>query len=175
MPRQHESVRVKGMAPDARIVPDNSPPPPLNSKDGFEAIAIGRWGRDHWSVFGYIGSLLTGGVKLGVPDRDRMRCDVGIHPALIGPRLAGSPMAHSKYPTRLKGGVEVSDHDDWSCADDMEAAGLFSWEGTGINPVFRLTDAGWKVLHELNEHKGRGGQFADFEPSAPLREALGIV
>jgi hypothetical protein len=44
-----------------------------------------------------------------------------------------------KYPTRLRNDVELSDHDDWDCLDDAEAAGLIESAGTGINPTYKLT------------------------------------
>ncbi len=56
------------------------------------------------------------------------------------------PAAESKgYPTRLKDGSELANHDDWDCISDMEAAGLVEWRGTGLQPIITLTNYGWLV------------------------------
>ncbi len=49
-------------------------------------------------------------------------------------------------------------------AEDAGAAGLLKWEGTGMHPIFVLTDKGKAVAARLRAHKGAGGNFADFEP-----------
>ena len=67
-----------------------------------------------------------------------------------------------KYPTRLTGGEELPDHDDWDCCEDLEEAGLLKTEGSGINPVYGLTDLGWEVLKHLTAFKNSGGSFGTF-------------
>lgn len=128
-----------------------------------DSIPIGRWGKDHWSTFAYIAHWCAEyGARGFAPaekrHRGQMRADAARHPALahhmavlIGP----CP------PTRLRDG-EISGHDDYDCASDAEAAGLIRWAGTGVNPVFFMTDAGLEVAAGLRAHKTRGGNFGDF-------------
>ena len=125
-------------------------------------IPVEMWGKDHWSTFAYIEVRCVD--HKGQPDRQHMRCDVDLHPGLAPHRRGFSDHTPKKYPTRLKGGVEVQDHDDWSCIDDMEEAGLLKWEGSGIYPIFVLTDKGKVVAGRLRAHKANGGNFAGFNP-----------
>lgn len=132
------------------------------------SVPVEQFGKDHWSVLGYIGCRVTG--NKGVPDNNHMRTDPDRHPALVGPMLniqfSGPKEERKKYPTRLAGGIELPDHDDWDCADDLEAAGLIGQGGTGINPIFSLTDKGWQVFKTLTEFKAKGGTFATFKLEA---------
>jgi hypothetical protein len=130
----------------------------------YKAVPVSKFGKDHWSTFGYIHSVVVG--QGGVPDRDRMRVDADLHPGLVGPQQAMVTWKR-KYPTRLKGGVEKRNHDDWSAAEDLVVAGLIEWRGTGIDPVFKLTDLGWEIGRQLSDYKQAGGNFAAFEPKFP--------
>lgn len=117
-------------------------------------VPIGEFGKDHWSTFGYLESRCVD--CGGVVAIEKMRCDADRHPGL----------AHmgcdKKYPTILRGGRELSDHDDWDCVDDLEAAGLLVQVGTGVNPRVRLTGYGWNIAGCLREHKAGGRAFAEF-------------
>lgn len=118
-----------------------------------------QWGKDHWSTFAYIAHWCVqygekGFAVSGRRHRRQMRVDSEIHPFLA--HLPG----HCP-PTILRAGTRER-HDDYSCADDMEAAGLIRWEGTGANPVFYMTDLGLEVAAALNAHKTEGGTFATF-------------
>jgi hypothetical protein len=132
-----------------------------------DAVPMALWGKDHWSTFAYIETRCVD--HEGVPNREHMRCTPKIHPGLTN---SANQSFSTDYPTRLKGGihegkplsVEKKDHDDWSCLEDAESAGLLINIGTGINPVFRLTDLGRKVADQLRLHKSNGGRFATFEP-----------
>lgn len=110
------------------------------------------WGRDHWSTFGYIETRIVD--HGGVPYRTHMRCDARIHP------MFDHGAGHAA--TRLADGSVDRPHDDWSCLDDAEAAGLVANVGTGIRRVYKLTDTGRKVAALLREHKGAGGSFSTF-------------
>jgi len=107
-------------------------------------VPIDKWGKDHWSVFAYIETLCVDGNR--VIDHRRMRRD-GV-----------------KYPTRLKGMEELPNHNDWDCADDIEAAGLAENAGTGINRLYKLTEKGFEVAALLRKHKANGGWFSNFVP-----------
>lgn len=109
-------------------------------------VPVELWGRDHITTFLYIESCCVdqGGVPgaaqmrtwSGRPRRGRMDARI---PSSIGP----------DHPTRLNDGTNLTEHDDWDCADDMVAAGLLEWQGTGLNPIFKLTDTGWAVAGKL--------------------------
>jgi len=117
-------------------------------------INVNEFGRDHWSAFGYIETRIVD--HGGVPQKNHLRCIVKRHPF-----FAHEGGDASRYPTRLKGRVQ-EDHDDWDCLEDLEGAGLLDNVGTGVNPVYRLTDLGREVAGRLRGHKGQGGTFATF-------------
>lgn len=113
-------------------------------------ITMDRWGRDHWSTYAYLASIILN--HEGVPSRARMRCDADIHPGLDDPlRAVTFGSNRKKYPTRLRDG-EQEGHDDWSCVEDMVTTGLVEWNGTGAHPRFAFTDSGWAVWHQFNRH-----------------------
>lgn len=105
-----------------------------------------RWGRDHFSTFAYLGSVVHDNARGGSPDPRRMRCRPGnplMHPQ--NARVSGD----KEYPTRLRGGVLLRDHDDYDCADDIVAAGLLEDIGTGAQRRYRMTEAGLRAWHYL--------------------------
>lgn len=136
----------------------------------LNAIPMERWGRDHWSTLAYIETRCVdfGGDMTVNRGLERMRCNHSLHPGLAG----WAQPDGSESPTRLNDGTTVSNHDDWSCAEDMERDGLIEWLGTGIHPVFKLTDAGKAVAQQLRSHKAGGGTFSTFTPApaSPSRE-----
>lgn len=135
------------------------------------AIPVEKFGRDHWSLLGYIECRCVD--NKGVPDRDHMRINPQRHPGLAGTRQARmnggqGPKWKGEYATRLKGHSEkkssrVPGHDDWDCADDLEAAGFIEILGTGIHPTWKMTERGLAVAAKLREHKAKGGSFSTFE------------
>ena len=118
-------------------------------------VPIEDFGKDHWSTFGYI--------EIRVVDHDgrvvneHLRCINKRHPFFA--HRGGDA---TNYPTELRGGRKLSGHDDWDCLEDLENAGLLYNVGTGVNPVFRLTDRGREIAGQLRGHKGQGGQWAEF-------------
>lgn len=111
-----------------------------------EPIPMHMWGKDHWSTFAYAGHCATGERHI---DKDKMRTDTDKHPHGLGQRQALFHDARSKkYPTRLRGGIEVNDHDDWDCLADAEAAGLLTW-GTWVNPFVVLTTTGLQAFAQI--------------------------
>jgi hypothetical protein len=127
------------------------------------AVPIEQFGRDHWSMFAYIETLVVD--RDGEPERQRMRCDLKRHPHMGHPLTA---LLQGRYLTRLRGGVELDDHDDWDCADDLEAAGLIEIHGTGCYPFYSLTPLGHRVAAALREHratkKTTGSAYETFVP-----------
>src|SRR5271156_4013787 len=122
-----------------------------------KAIPMEEFGKDHWSTFAYIETLVVDGI--GEPRRERMRCDADRHPFFAHAQFKDT------FPTRTKKG-EVKNHDDWDCLDDCEVVGLIENKGTGLDRVYKLTALGWKIASQLRQHKANGGNFHGFEPKA---------
>lgn len=137
-------------------------------------IPIKKFGKDHWSTFAYIETRIVD--HKGEPNKDHMRTDPDRHPQHMGERKSIMGFPVDKHPTRLKGYFEdrtknfVENHDDWDCVDDLISAGLLKEppdRGTGLNPVYALTELGVIVASQLRVFKGGGGNFAEFEPDIP--------
>lgn len=124
-----------------------------------EPVTVDRFGSDHWSTFAYIETVVVD--RKGAPDLRRMRGDADRHPGLAV-NAARCESGRIKYPTRLKGGVLLHDHDDHDCVNDLAAAGFVEVRGTGISPIYRLTSRGCAAAAALRAHKGAGGKFSDF-------------
>jgi hypothetical protein len=132
----------------------------------MKRIPIDQFGRDHWSTFAYIETLCVD--KQGKPEHDRMRCNKNRHVELLGPaQLRTSNDWQESWSTRLKGHTDkrpkqVSGHDDWDCAEDLQHAGLIEVHGTGLYPYFKMTVPGFACAALLRQHKAKGGNFSDF-------------
>mgnify|MGYP006352423415 CR=1 FL=1 len=124
-----------------------------------ENIPMARWGRDHWSTFGRVVECILNAD--GSPQHQRMRCDPDVHPQFAH-SVPGMPPR--KYPARLAGGVSVEAHDDWSCLDDAETAGLLTNVGSGTLRRYEITEAGTLVAYALRSHKAAGGTYSSFVP-----------
>lgn len=120
---------------------------------------IHRWGRDHWTVLLLIETICVD--KRGEPDLRRFRTNPARHPGLLSPdvRIAGGGW-EPKYATRLRtedglvlGSQPDPDHDDWDCVEDLVEAGMVVWGGTGMHPIFQLTDSGWDLAGRLRRHR----------------------
>lgn len=116
--------------------------------DSGQPIPMCLWGSDHYSTFAYAECRLVD--NKGTIRIEHMRG-----------RLPG---CDGGYPTRLAGGAVRSDHGDYDCLFDAEAAGLLELRGTGIHPEIKaLTPLGVKVASALRCHKAAGGSFGDFK------------
>ena len=92
----------------------------------------------------------------GVPDRRKVQCNLDRHPELISTHpITGQPQDGAAYPIRLRHGEEIADYDEWDCLNDAQAAGFIENTGTGINPTFRMTEAGHRAAGQLRAHRGR--------------------
>lgn len=138
----------------------------------MKKIPIEQFGRDHWNTFAYIETVCVD--QGGVPDKNRMRVNDKLHPGLAGQyQMRDGVHWKPEYSTRLKGHAEHDKrqqrgHDDWHCADDLEAAGLIKQEGTGLNPTFRMTEAGIQLISQLRRHKAAGGTWSTFDYTMPV-------
>ena len=131
-------------------------------------VPIERWGRDHWSVFAYAETCCVDGQgNIGRPDHRRIYCDSDRHPGRWN--YWGNPR-QGKYPIRLAGDELLYDYDEWDCIDDLESAGLLELLGTGINPLFRMTELGLEYAARLRQHKAHGGRYADFRIGGDKQE-----
>ena len=133
-------------------------------------IPMNRWGKDHWSTLAYLETLAVD--NRGVIDNKRMRCNPRIHRELANISISGV-MDGGKYPTRLKDG-EIDKHDDWSCVEDIEHAGLIttSVKVTKRGMLFgnyqariKMTKLGLSISGMLRNHKASGGNFHEFNPT----------
>jgi hypothetical protein len=132
-------------------------------KSGEPMATLESFGKDHWTTFMYLEMCCV--EHKGLPDDlRRMRCDPKRHPLLAHADLLGVLHDGGKYPTRLKGGVELQDHDDWDCAADLEAVGLIENIGSGAYPRFRMTTEGNRMASLLRVYKQHGGRYAEFSP-----------
>ena len=154
----------------------------------YEPTSAGRippesWGKDHWSTLAYLECRIVD--HRGRIEHDHMRCDPDRHPIMYGAKRRGLMFgSDQKYPTRLRGGVDLADHDDYDCLDDFIAFGLVEVDMptvpgsvlvTGLveaelmtRATYRLTELGQRVAAELRAHKGGGGNFAGFVPATPI-------
>jgi hypothetical protein len=154
-------------------------PTPEYTPTDDQRIPLEDWGKDHWSTLAYLETRIVD--HRGRISHDHMRCHAGRHPAMLAAkrRVHGTSADGSAYPTRLRAGRTLPDHDDYDCLDDMIAAGFVTATmppapaGTLITGLveaelmtratYALTEAGQRVVGELRVHKGNGGNYAGFE------------
>lgn len=138
------------------------------------SVQIKDFGKDHWSLLGYVETLCVDSSNGGVGkiDRERMRCNPAAHPHLVGFRTERDGMGwKAVYGTRLAGFFvegekqntkrRLGDHDDWHCLQDLEDAGLVDWI-SAVNGFVTLTELGIRVSNALRAHKAKGGAFGTF-------------
>jgi len=115
-----------------------------------EIIDISRWGKDHWSTFLYVESRVVD--HGGTVNHVHLRKD------------------GNEYPTRLSGGNALVEHNDYDCLEDMEAARLIEHSaGTGLNPIYTLTNEGWRVAGLVRRWKAEGKGIAKFTLGGDVR------
>jgi hypothetical protein len=137
--------------------------------DGDDYISMERWGHDHWSVLGYLETRIVD--NHGVIRNQQMRCNTRLH------RAFAHSVDGAVHPTRLREGV-VETHDDWSCLEDMVAAGLVVAEFRQQNNYFfgssearvRFTSLGQDIALQLRAHKQNAGDWSDFVPVVSVQE-----
>jgi len=124
-------------------------------------IPIEQWGRDHWSTFAYCESRVVN--YAGKLHNPHMRCTPRVHREFMHRGSTGN------YPTVLAGNVKLEKHDDWSCLEDMCAAGLLrAWFNTlgctfgGGKAKIELTADGHHYIAKLRRHKESDGKWGNF-------------
>lgn len=142
-----------------------------------------QFGKDHWALLAYVETTCVDGANgFGHLDRSKMRCNEHKHPAFKSVIALASGWKLS-YSSRLYGffefaerndpekaieaGLQLRDHDDWDCLEDLAAAGYVKVLSLA-NAFIRMTDEGLRVTALLRAHKANGGQYAGFvlEPAA---------
>jgi len=107
--------------------------------------AAEKWGRDHYSTFMYIGHAVHNPALRGLVEKDKMRVK-NSRRHMAGPSMAILMLKDTdRYPTRLQGGEDLHDHDDYDCADDLIAGGMLVETGTGFSRAYDLTPRGLQV------------------------------
>ena len=151
--------------PTTCIHPDCTAETPISvCADHVNPVPPTLWGKDHWSTFAYVEVRCVD--HGGHPRHANLRTDAALHPEKARPTPAMD--GGGRYPTRLCAhpetgdSVELPHHDDWSCVEDMEAAGLLHDVGSGMQPRWKMTDLGNKVAGLLRTHKTQGGSWGTF-------------
>lgn len=146
------------------------------------ATPVEKFGKDHWSLLAYVARCCVDGTGgQGQLRRDRMRCNPQTHRMVAGPYSHGDLWVQ-RHSTRLAGffespdrndpekaiaaGLQLRDHDDWDCLDDLQAAGFIEVRSV-ISGYVTMTDKGGEVADKLRAHKAGGGLFAYFSLSNP--------
>lgn len=120
---------------------DGEPAPTVSAK----RQPVPMWGRDHWQVLFLL--ELWEVMNSGRPDLDKLACNHGTHPQFRGPHAL---FKQTTVPsTTLFNGAVLAGYDDWDIIEDLVWAGMVRWDGTGMTPIFHLTDLGWHVAGQL--------------------------
>lgn len=125
-------------------------------KTNQNPIPLTRWGKDHLSTLLYIEHCHVDKHHIGQLDPEKMR-----------PR--------GEYPTILRDDEEVHGHSDWDCCEDMVAEDVLrDGGGTGLHPIYLLTERGWTLVAATRRHLGtiRPRSFASFDPSSVISSVL---
>ena len=144
-----------------------------------EFVPISKFGKDHWSTFAYVDTLLADRKWIA---NERMRCNARRHRPFVHVNRFREVQDGSKYPTRLNDGSEVVNHDDWDCLQDCEHEGLLALivdEDTrrgeevfgGARARVELTAKGRAISSQLRNFKAKGGNFREFHPQVESVDA----
>ena len=134
-------------------------------------VPVGKWGKDHWTTLAYLETRSVD--HQGVLSNKQMRCNPRLHREFAHSSLLGSVIDGSKYPTRLRNDETLDGHDDWSCLEDMVAAGLVRAYYRVARPTLafgtcdakiELTGLGEEVAAQLRRHLAAGKRSSDFTP-----------
>jgi hypothetical protein len=145
--------------------------PYIPEGDGYLPIQV--WGKDHWSTLAYLETCTVD--RRGIVDNNRMRCNPRLHREFMSTMPGANTGEPNKYPTRLAVGVQ-NDHDDWSCLEDMVAAGLVKASFRQVRDVVfgsnqacvELTPDGRKIANQLRQFRAQHGNYNGFKP-CPLK------
>jgi hypothetical protein len=129
------------------------------SQEGDRAMPIyppEKFGRDHHALILYLETVAVD--RRGYPDVRHVRTNPHRHRERVSGAIQRDVHWDPKYTTKLRGGEPAEDgHDDWDAIEDLIAAGLLEWRGTGFAPRFVLTDKGWELAHQLRRLRAKEG------------------
>lgn len=145
--------------------------PEALKRQGF--VPVDKWGKDHWSMFAYVGHCVT--EREGFMSGPRLRCKDD----RPGIQRAYGQRWDPKYGTRLNGYFQspndktlmLPDHDDIDCLQDMEAEEMVLL-GTTVSMFVQLTDKGREFEEALRRFKQDGGNFSDFSNSPACKSII---
>lgn len=148
-----------------------------------EFVPMAQWGRDHWSTFAYLETVVVDKGLFYVELNPRMRSSRRTHRVLAeskGSLSAERQAGFDRCVTLARGeGSELADgttiigHDDWACVQDFANLGLLTHVQGGcvatpevVEPeaALGLTPVGLALAAELRAHKAGGGSFKNFKP-----------
>lgn len=133
-----------------------------------KAVPMADWGKDHWSMLGYVEAVCVEG-RAGIGTLDWARCRVNEknYPLLKRNSSTWKP----EYGTRLSDFFldgektdpkrRLPNHDDVDCLDDLAAEKLVDILSL-VNGFVTLTGKGREVAGRLRAHKAKGGYFSNF-------------
>lgn len=155
-------------------------PGPVNSEGMLPApefandyVPLRLWGKDHWSMLGYLECVATENAGFLVCYDPRMRHGrrhFRIMPAVGGRRGRGSQARgvcmDPLYGTRLNDGRYIPTHDDWHCVQDFAKAGVLTVGPESVEPgvLLHLSEYGKALAGALRVFKQGGGSFGTFSP-----------
>lgn len=119
------------------------------------ATEVEKFGRDHLSLMRFVED-----------------CCVERNGRLVDESIRGNQLREDgdTHPTRLRDGSTLAGHNDLDCLEDLEEAGWVENRGSGIYPLCRLTDAGWRVAGFLRRRRAEH----DREAIPPLAELMRV-
>jgi hypothetical protein len=131
-------------------------------------VPVKKFGKDHWSLFGYVECCCVDGSK-GVGELDPRRIRIKTKTGMLawkeqyGSRLSGFfDFAERSDPKKAEeAGLQLLNHDDLDCLDDLEEAGFVEVLSTA-NLFVKMTAKGSEVCGLLRAHKASGKNFSDF-------------
>lgn len=130
------------------ILPPRPSVPAKYLTDYPNGVPMADFGRDHWAMLLYVGSL-EGDIQ---PEAIRLR--PGLHRGWPGRWVRGAE--GMEYPTRLAH-AELYGHDDLSCIMDLAGAGLVKVLGRKA----WLTRLGVNVQHQLKRYVSTSRRGSD--------------
>lgn len=122
-----------------------------------------HWMQAHWTAFYYVAEIAAqdGSCK---PDPKRLRCNELEHPEIakrLREQADGEVPVLEGHDTETTVGT-LYEHDDWSCLEDAEDAGLLSCDYRGSQKKYKLTPMGYRALKLIEEHLAEGLEVKDF-------------
>lgn len=155
-------------------------------------VPLEQFGKDHWSLLAYVECCCVDGrAGIGALEHRRVRINPYRYyqpeggpdqPGAIGGVVVSAPAWNPEWGTRLHGffqaegeaqaALQLPQHDDLACLEDLEAAGLLVVCST-VNLFVQMTPLGQTVAAQLRAFKAQGGMFARFVPSMEVGVAAG--